>query len=197
MRIAITLAFLATSGATVGAQTAQPAAWLPPDSAAWEQISPRIAGRQRVRVVWQAVPIEVTGPAVTVEGVRPPYGDSLLAWSDISRVQVRGSAFTKGLKIGAIAGGALGLVTGLSSLGECQGWMDFFCDADAGDVVVLTFVGALAYGFLGGLIAAPFGMWTTVYQARPAMLPPARVTLGLGRDPGGKPMLQVGARLRL
>jgi hypothetical protein len=197
MRLTILLLPLAVSAGALGAQPAAPGAWQPPDSAAWERLSPRVGGARRVRVITRGVPVEVAGSAIGANGVRTPSGDSLLPWSDISRLQVRRSAFTKGLKIGAIVGGVGGLAVGLSSLRQCEGWFDMFCGADAGDVAGITIVSTIVYGLLGGLIAAPFGTWGTVYQARPAAPPPAApLVAAVRRDWCGTSTILVGVRLR-
>jgi hypothetical protein len=90
----------------------------------------------------------------------------------VSRVQVRTSAFPRGLVIGSIVGGSVGLMAGLASLRECSGWFDLFCGADAGDVVGITALSMVSGAFWGGLIAAPFGRWSTVYQAQPKPMAP-------------------------
>ena len=48
---------------------------------------------------------------------------------------------------------------------ECEGWLDFYCGADTGDVVSMTLVSAAVGGGIGALIGATKTRWKTIYRA--------------------------------
>jgi hypothetical protein len=163
---AVLLLLAAVGG--VAAQSATPGRWLPPDSATIVRLQGRLAGRDRIRVVTDFMPLEIRRPTADSTGIGSLLQPGqALAWPEVSHIQVRTSAFSRGLLVGSLIGGSLGLVVGLSGAHECTGagWFEW-CDLSAGDVATLTVGGALAFGLLGGLVAAPFGRWATVYEAQ-------------------------------
>lgn len=144
--------------------------WLAPDSATLARVQVKVQGRKRVRVFVNATAVEIGHPTLDGAGLQPDDAPAV-PWADVSRVQVRTSAFLHGVKLGGIIGGSLGLIVGLSATRQCEGW-DFFCGADPGDVAAFTVLSALSGAFWGGLIALPFGRWSTVYQAQPRPVAP-------------------------
>jgi hypothetical protein len=167
----------------LGVSTAQqdvPRRWSVPDSATLSRLHARVHGRRRVRIVRSTPtapysrPVEVAYPTLYDTGIWEANGSELTPWADVSRLQVRTSAFSRGLLVGSLFGGAVGLIAGAAAAHECHGGSFFeWCGASGGDVAAGTLVSALAFGFLGGLIAAPFGRWSTVYQAQPEVPTPA------------------------
>ncbi len=93
----------------------------------------------------------------------------------------------EGMKQGALIGGGAGLVggllIGLSATRECDPdvWLDLFCEANAGEVALVTLVsgasGALVYGLLGAAIGAKK---RTVYRFRPGTPQQMSVVIGVG-----------------
>jgi hypothetical protein len=172
------LILLAPLARLAAQQESLPARWLKPDSGTVARLQDRVQGRTRVRIFVNAAAVEVARPTLDDTGLQPQQPDEWpsVPWGNVSRVQVRTSALLHGVKLGGIIGGSLGLLVGLSATRPCEGW-DFFCGAEAGEVAAFTALSALSGAFWGGLIAAPFGRWSTVYRAlpRPAAPPVALV----------------------
>jgi hypothetical protein len=149
-----------------------------PDSVTLGKLQTRLAGRTRVRVMVATGRIEMRGPTLDTEGVRDGSDPTspIVPWTAIARLQVRSSSFWTGAGFGWGAGFFVGMVAGMSSddAAKCERYGIFAgaCRRGGVDQTVVGVVGgALAGALLGGLIAAPFGRWSTVYQA------PSRLTM--------------------
>jgi hypothetical protein len=181
--LVLSLALLVAPVAGTRAQDGATASrWTTPDSAALSLLQGRIQGKKRVRIFANAAPVELLHPTADASGLRAADAPAV-PWETVSRVQVRTSAFPRGLVYGSVIGGSVGLMVGLESLRECEGGLDLVCGADAGTVLGITAISAVAGAFWGGLIAAPFGRWSTVYQAQAAPRTPP-VALIPTRDGG-------------
>jgi hypothetical protein len=141
-------------------------------AAADPELAAALAGKKKARVLTPSGPLVLRRPQLAPEGLRGFIGlkdrerSRIVPWSDVSAVQVRRSGVGKGALLGAGIGAGLGLALGLASTRECSGWMDMFCEATAGDVVLVTAFGGASGGLLGAAIGALTGSWGTVY-ARP------------------------------
>ncbi len=87
----------------------------------------------------------------------------------------------KGAIIGGVGGLAAGLLTGLSMTGECEGFLDFWCGASAGDVAIVSLgfaaSGSLVYGLTGAAIGTKK---QTIYRFRPDTPQQMSVVIGVG-----------------
>ncbi len=143
--------------------------WSYAQSAADPDLAAAIAGKRKVRVLTQSGQMVLRRPEITREGLisqagRGGPGDPrVVPWADINGVQVRRSGAGKGAIIGAGIGTGLGLAFGLACTRDCTGWMDMFCEATAGQVVLVTAIGGAGGGLLGAAIGALTGSWRTVY----------------------------------
>ncbi|HET7038329.1 MAG TPA: hypothetical protein VFH97_00485 [Gemmatimonadales bacterium] len=173
----LVLIVVATPLAVTTAQVGAPASRPVPDTGALTRLQARLEGRSRVRVARSvaAAPylawVELRQPVLDRTGVRSGDGSTVVPWPEVSRLQVRASAFGRGLVYGAVIGGSVGLLLGAAGTRQCTGGWFEWCGADAGDVVALTAGTALVSSLLGGLIAAPVGRWSTVYRAAPPRMP--------------------------
>jgi hypothetical protein len=166
----VTVLALAWTAEAVQAQT---------DSVRLERLQARVNSQDRIRVFthsWGRMELHsprLAGSSITYANVMmtaPPPDTAQpfprpLPLPQVSQLQVRGSAAKSGAIIGASVLGGLGLVLGLASTGECSGWLDMWCGADAGEVVVFTLGSAAVGALIGVVIGAPVKKWKTVYRA--------------------------------
>ena len=130
----------------------------------------------RVRVLGRFGDLEVAAPRAGKEGITydtvlrvQEVGDAVpdtVPWADVREIKVRRWSIGRGAAEGAIVGGFLGLVTGLSMTRECNTseW-DFFCGMGAGGVAELTLTAAGMGLVVGAILGAPFHHWSRVYDA--------------------------------
>lgn len=155
-------------------------------AAARQRLEDRINSQERIRVLTAWGQAELYQPLLSSEALNYGHGRLLgptgpgspegertlpegfpraLQLSEVSEIQVRSAATKRGLLIGSVAFGALGLALGVSMTEECEGFLDLFCGLDAGDVVIVTAGTALVGGMVGALIGSVSKRWKTVYRA--------------------------------
>jgi hypothetical protein len=151
-----------------------------------QRLEARINSQERIRVLTTWGQAELYQPVLSSEALNYGHGRLLgptqpgspegermlpegfpraLQLSDVSEMQVRTAATKRGLLIGSVAFGILGLAAGVSTTEECQGFIDIFCGSDAGDVAVVTAGTAVVGGMVGALIGSVSKRWKTVYRA--------------------------------
>lgn len=164
--------------AAATAQTLGASATATLDSAQLYDLAHRLNGKNRIRLVTEDTRFEVRGLTLTPQALaydRGPDGSGpgAIAWSRIAQVQVRKSVALQGGLIGAAILGLAGL--GLGASVECtDAWLSYCIRG--GDLALLTAASAAAGFFVGALVAAPFGRWSTVYRSETAK-PRPRLTL--------------------
>jgi hypothetical protein len=155
-------------------------------AAARQRLEARINSQERIRVLTAWGQAELYQPLLSSEALNYGHGRLLgptgpgspegqrtlpegfpraLQLSEVSEIQVRSAATKRGLLIGSVAFGALGLALGVSMTEECEGFLDLFCGLDAGDVVIVTAGSAVVGGMVGALIGSVVKKWKTVYRA--------------------------------
>lgn len=170
MRRWLNLAALSTVVALgrASAQTEAPAGGAP-ESAAFAGLATALAGHHRVRVR-----LRTDQPDLVLLGPRLDEGeihfsryapgswtfDSTVAphaipLAEISRVQVRSSVWATGAIIGFVVGAAA--IEAVNAAGKYH--------IDKGETLFVGGLFGTGGAFLGGLIAAPFHHWHTVYAA--------------------------------
>jgi hypothetical protein len=156
------------------------------ERAARQRLEARINSERRIRVLTAWGPAELNRPVLSgddltywdgklvgpiwpgaprVERVLPEGFPQDLQLSEVAQIQVARSAMGTGFLTGALLLGTAGLVAGASMTRECEGWLDFYCGADTGDVVSMTLVSAAVGGGIGALIGATKTRWKTIYRA--------------------------------
>ncbi len=175
------------------------------DSLVYAKVITRVGARSKLRALGWRAPLEVRGSDVGLEGVRyyePPAsagdrgeGTKVLRWSEIHKVQVRGSAAGKGALIGATVLGGLGLIVGMSATAPCSGF-DIWCGASATDALGITLISAVSGALVGGILGAPLRHWKTAYDSGVSL--PLRILLADGKvieaisvEPRGPEMLRI------
>jgi hypothetical protein len=134
------------------------------------EIAAKLKGKKRVRVLTAGGKIILHQPTILPEGIsfNTETGGSgssgTISWDEVLKLQVRRNGAGKGALIGGSIGAGLGLLLGLASMRECSGWMDFFCDADFGDVMLFTAISGAAGALQGALVGALTGRWGTIYS---------------------------------
>lgn len=150
-----------------------------------QRLEARINSQDRIRVLTAWGQAELYQPVLSSEALNygrgrllgptqpgSPEGERMLPegfpralqLSQVSEIQVRGAATKRGLLIGSVAFGALGLGLGVAMTEECSGFIDLFCGLDAGDVVIVTAGSAVVGGIVGALIGSVTKRWKTVYR---------------------------------
>jgi len=138
--------------------------------AAGSELALRIEGRKKVRVLTREGRIVLYEPIIMPEGIATKVtavktdSQGIIPWSNVQAIQVRKSAVLNGAVIGGAIGAGLGLLVGLASTRQSQGWMDLFSGASFGDVVLVTAFGGISWGLTGALIGAVVRKWGTVYS---------------------------------
>jgi len=167
---------LAAGPSGMGAQAVSERAGQP---AADPDLAAAIVGKKKVRVLTPSGPMVLRRPEMTSDGLSFRAGRRgqgkpwVIPWTDVNAVQVRRSGVGKGAILGAGIGAGLGLAFGLACTRECTGWMDMFCDATAGEVVLVTAIGGASGGLLGAVLGTLTGSWGTVYtKAKPLQIIP-------------------------
>ena len=139
------------------------------DSLAFQIISRIVGPQSRVRVLGPTGSFEARGSDVTLQGIRAVApseaggpGSSLVSWSEIQKVQVRGNAAGKGALIGgttlAVIGLGLAVVVSTVSIGFGPP-----PDPSATKFVAITFGFATAGAVVGGMVGALTPSWKTVH----------------------------------
>ncbi|KPK81989.1 MAG: hypothetical protein AMS25_04180 [Gemmatimonas sp. SM23_52] len=153
--------------------------------AAHQRLEARINSQKRIRVLTAWGPAELYQPvldgealtywdgrlvgpiwpgAPKAERVLPEGFPQALQLSEVSQIQVRGTAMGTGFLTGAVVLGTIGLVAGMITTRPCDP-NEWFCEADAGDVVTMTLFSAAVGGGVGALVGAMMTRWKTVYRA--------------------------------
>jgi len=136
------------------------------DADTYQSLVETVNGRREVLVFTGQGKQVVEKPHATPAGLA--YGlygtPDLIPWSDVTKLEVRKSSAETGALVGAIVGGGGGLALGAAASQPCSGYMDLICGASAGDVVVLTFMGAMAGALVGTGIGALAQTWRPVYE---------------------------------
>ena len=142
-----------------------PPVWHPTraDTLMFQSVQRHVKPDAAARVFSRTGVTNVQGHAMTLQGVRGSGpSDSILPWSEVAKVQVRGSAAGQGAIVGGILFGAAGFIAMASMTHDC-GSFEIGCGASSGDVVTGT-LGAFAIGSLvGAVVAAPFHKWKDVH----------------------------------
>jgi len=191
--IAATLLVLYLSACSTYSERPQAMApQMAPDAATLDKLRTKLEGRRRVGIVVDRERIEARYPTLDGRGIHLGLNvsDSTVPWSDVSRLEVRSSAASQGLLIGAATGLVVGGLGGLAWGLQCrENWGGYFCPAtrpSGGDVAAWAAVGALGgalvFGLFGAMVSAPFGRWSTVYRGQPQ---PATPAIALRPNPGG------------
>lgn len=136
------------------------------DSVQLYELADRLQQDDRIRVRTRDDRLEVRDLTLTPGALlyrRGPddSGPGAIPWSQVAQIQVRKSAVLQGGMAGAAILGMTGLAGGLA-VGCPEG--SYVC-FQGSDVALLTAGGAVAGFFIGALVAAPFGKWTTVYRS--------------------------------
>jgi hypothetical protein len=148
------------------------------DSVRLERLQAQVNSQDKLRAFtysWDSVELRsprLTGLSITYDHVEmavPPRDTAQpfprpLPLTQVSQLQVRGSAAKSGAIIGGSVLGGLGLAAGLASTKECSAF-ELVCGSDAGDVVVVTLGSAAVGALLGAVIGSPFKTWKTIYRA--------------------------------
>ena len=102
---------------------------------------------------------------------------------DLQRLEIHaprtvGQGALRGLKVGTVSGGGLGLLLGLLATGSCDGtyMVDIFCGAGLPEIAAVTALGAGvfgAFGALGGAVS-PGRRWEEVSPLDQLSVAPAR-----------------------
>lgn len=136
------------------------------------RIQDRFASGRPARIVWQGGTPIVNSPRITPEGVAwlaPSAAglDTLPAptmvhWTEIERLQTRGSAAGIGAVYGAITVGGLAMGVGFAIVS------DPFFQGDEAGVLALAAGGALIGAGVGALVGAAIPKWVNVHVGRTA-----------------------------
>ncbi len=135
-----------------------------PDAATVSRLQSRVNGQQTIRVGLAAGRMVVTDPTLRSDGLSFAGRSDRIPLSEISEIEVRGSAWVTGALVGGAIGGASGLAFGLSTTRDCAEFFDIYCDTSAGEVVFATLVTGAFGAAVGGLIGLPIRKWKTVYR---------------------------------
>ena len=133
------------------------------DTLAFQSVTSRVKPDAFARVFSRRGDVEVQGRGITLQGVRR-FGnpDSTIPWSDVTKVQARGSAASRGALVGGVLFGAVGLMAMASSTDPCDEFLEITCGASTGDVVMGALVAAGAGALVGTLVGSPFRQWKDV-----------------------------------
>ena len=101
---------------------------------------------------------------------------------DLQRLEIHaprtvGQGALRGLKVGAVSGGGVGLLLGLLTTGSCSGYFDLYCGSGLDEIAALTALGAGVFGALGALVGAvlpPGRRWEEVSPLNQLSVAPAR-----------------------
>jgi hypothetical protein len=136
------------------------------------RIQHRFASGRPARIVWQGVTQIVNSPRITPEGVTwlapsaagldTPPAPTMVHWTEIERLQTRGSAAGIGAVYGAIVVGGLAMAVGFSIAS------DPFFQGDEAGVLALAAGGALFGAGVGALVGAAIPKWVNVHVGGPA-----------------------------
>ena len=135
------------------------------DRLAYERVSRSSEARTRVRVLDATGSFEARGSDVTLQGIRRAAapgeggraGSDLVSWSEVYRVEVRGSAVEEGARIGGTTLGLIGV--GILVAVSTSGWSD----PSAKEVFAVTLGFTTTGAVLGGMIGALTPKWKTVH----------------------------------
>jgi len=169
------LADPAAPSAVFAEPVAESASFETPGSQELTRIQKRFASGRPARITGQGRTQIVTSPRITPEGVAwlPPSAagqDSLpsapmLHWTEIERLQTRGSAAGLGAAAGAIVVGGLALAVGISMAND-----PYYSSArdPSGAVAAVAVGSALVGAGVGALIGAAIPKWANVHAGRRA-----------------------------
>ena len=170
MRRLSVLLIISLAAAPIGVVSAQaPLSGVAHDSGAVADLATALAGQRmiRVRLRTEQPDLVLLGPRLGEEEIQfDRYApgswtfDSTLAphaipLNEISRVQVRSSAWQTGAIIGFLAGAAA--IEAVNAAGKYQ--------IDKGETLFIGGLFGTGGAVIGGLIAAPFHHWHTVYAS--------------------------------
>ncbi len=168
--LAVLLPVVAAAQAQAQVQAQAPVrAAAPHDSAAIADLATALQGQSRIRVRLRThqPDLVLLGPRLVEEEIRfDRYApgswtfDSVVAphaipLDEISRVQVRSSAWATGAIIGFLAGAAA--IEAVNAAGKYH--------IDKGETLFIGGLFGTGGAFVGGLVAAPFHHWHTVYAS--------------------------------
>jgi hypothetical protein len=133
------------------------------DTLAFRSVTSRVKPDEFARVFSRRGNVDVQGRGIILQGVRR-FGnpDSTVPWSDVTKVQARGSAASRGALVGGLLFGAAGLMAMASYTDPCDEFIEITCGANTGDVIVGTLAAAGAGALAGMVLASPFRQWKDV-----------------------------------